>query len=219
MKISKIFDSDLRKSLYLSLFCFICFIWLGAQVLNEDLDEFDNKFIDGLPEVLPKNFIYLARFFYFLGNAEVSATVVLITLIICAWKRKWLEAKVVAISSLGVLLLIDLIIKPFFFRRRPLGRLVDVDGRSFPSGHATGNILLYFLLAYIISVQFPKLRIYLYLLATFLLLMMGISSVYLRVHWVTDILAGYCLGYILFTIALIFLKISDQKYIAPSARE
>ncbi len=43
--------------------------------------------------------------------------------------------------------------------------------------------------------------------------MMGISSVYLRVHWVTDILGGYCLGYILFTISLIFLKISDQKYI------
>jgi undecaprenyl-diphosphatase len=212
-KIKKIFDTDLKNSFYLALFCLICFTWLGYQVLRKELDQFDNYFIDLLPTILPKNFIYFAKLFYFLGNAEVSATVVFFTLVILAWKRKWLEAKIIAVSSLGVLLLMDLVMKPFFYRRRPLGRLVHVDGRSFPSGHATGNVLLYFLLVYIISVQFPKFRIYLYLFSTMLLLLMGISSIYLRVHWLTDILGGYCLGYILFTISLIFLKISDQKYI------
>jgi len=218
MKIKKIFDSDLKQSFFISLFCLICFLWLSQRVLSKSLEGFDEQFIDLLPKILPDNFLFFARIFYFLGNAEVSGTVVFLTLVILVWQKKWLEAKIIGISSLGVLILMDTVLKPFFFRRRPLGRLVDVDGRSFPSGHATGNILLYFLLVYIISVKFPKLRIYLYVLSILFLLMMGISSVYLRVHWLTDILGGYCVGFMLFTISLVFLKIFDEKYIVTEKK-
>jgi undecaprenyl-diphosphatase len=40
---------------------------------------------------------------------------------------------------------------------------------------------------------------------------MGISSAYLRVHWVSDILASYCLGYIMFSLAITLLKSSKKS--------
>ena len=217
-KVNKILQSDFwvntfgKTNLIISVFSLLFFSWLSYQVLTEKILDFDENFLDKLPQVLPDNFFYIARGFYFIGEAEVAVFVVIFSLIFLAWKRYWLEAQVVAISSLSVLILVDQILKPIFYRRRPLDRLIPVHGRSFPSGHASGNLLLYFLLIYIISVKFPKLRIPLYALATVIMLLIGLGSMYLRTHWLTDILGGYCLGYILFTISIAVLKISDPKY-------
>jgi undecaprenyl-diphosphatase len=161
---------------------------------------------------LPEQFFYVARGFYFVGEAEVAVFIVLLSLGILCWKRYWLEAQVVAASSLGVLLLIDKLLKPLFYRRRPPEKLVYVDGRSFPSGHATGNLLLYLLLAYILSARFPKYKFHFYSSAIALTLLIGLSSMYLRTHWLTDILGGYSLAFVLLTLAIGALKFSDPKY-------
>lgn len=209
-----LFSLNHRINLIITTVCIFCFAWFSWQVIQKNLNEFDEFFLEWLHEILPSWFIYIAKPIYFIGEAEVAVFLVLLSLGVLAWKRLWLEAQTVAVSSLSILLLIDKILKPLFHRRRPLERLLDnIHGRSFPSGHASGNLLLYFLLIYIISLRFPQYRNILYAIATIILILMGISSVYLRVHWVTDILAGYCLGYIFFTICIILLKISDKKYI------
>jgi undecaprenyl-diphosphatase len=186
---------------------------ISWQVISGNLQAFDEYLLQELDSVLPSWFIYIAKVFYFLGEAEVAVFIVLFSLGILVWKKCWAEAQVVAVSSLSVLLLIDQVLKPFFDRDRPLERLVEnIYGRSYPSGHASGNLLLYFLLAYILSFYFPKFKVYFYLIAIFFLVLMGICSAYLRVHWVSDILAAYCVGYILFVIFAGFLRILAKKY-------
>lgn len=201
-----------KINLLISGFSLSFFAWLSYEVVQENVNKFDENFLELLHKIFPEQFFYVARSFYLLGDAEVAALVVLISLGLLCWKRLWLEAQVVAVSSLGVLLLIDKILKPLFYRRRPLDRLVEVDGRSFPSGHATGNTLLYFLLAYIISTKFPKYRVHCYSTALILILLIGLSSMYLRTHWLTDILGGYSLAYVLVILCVAALKISDPKY-------
>lgn len=202
-----------KINLIISCACLGIFTWLSWQVVQENLTEWDESFLQVIHQILPSSFIYFAKGFYFIGEAEVAVFLVLLSLGILCWQRLWLEAQMVATSSLTVLLLVDKVLKPLFLRRRPLDRLVEnVHGRSFPSGHASGNLLLYFLLIYIISIRFPQHKVKLYAIAIIILLLMGLSSIYLRVHWVTDILAGYCLGYLLFALCLIFLRISDKKY-------
>lgn len=203
-----------KNNLIVSGFCLLFFLWLARLAFerNPQLNKFDENFLLQLKEFLPPQFIYFAKIFYWFGDAETSACVVLISLAILCWRRYWQEAQVVAIFSLGVLILIDQILKPFIYRLRPLDRLVHVDGRSFPSGHATGNFLLYFLLVYILSVRFPKYTIYFYAIAIITLIFMGIASMYLRVHWLTDILGGYSVGFILLTFAIGTLKITSKKY-------
>lgn len=219
MKLKYIFKSSTffevfdKVNLIISFFCLTFLSWLSWQLVQEKLNEFDESFLQLLHDQLPSSFIHVAKLFYFLGEAEVAVFIVLFSLGILCWRLLWLEAQVVAASSLTVLLLIDQVLKPLFARDRPLGRLAEnIHGRSFPSGHASGNLLLYFLLIYIISVRFPQQKIRLYVTASIMLLLMGLGSTYLRVHWLTDILAGYCVGYILFTLSVIFLKISDKKY-------
>lgn len=202
-----------KLNLVLSSISLTVFAWLSWLVINDRLQEFDENFLITIHEILPDSFIYFCKPIYFIGEAEVAVFLVLLSLIILGLKRLWLEAQVVAVSSLTVLILVDQILKPIFFRRRPLGRLLDnIHGRSFPSGHASGNLLLYFLLIYIIGARFPQHRVKLYAIATFILLFMGLSSTYLRVHWLTDIIAGYCLGYILFAICIVLLKIGKKEY-------
>lgn len=202
-----------KTNLIISLFCLIIFLTLSVLVINKNLTQFDENLLKQIHQILPSWFIYIAKAFYFLGEAEVAVFIVLISLGFYSWKKYWSEAQIIAASSVIVLLLVW-ILKPLFDRARPLERLVEnINGRSFPSGHASGNFVLYFLLAYIISVQFPQLKFPVYLTAIMIILLMGLGSVYLRVHWVTDILAGYCVGYILFTISVGFLRVSDTKYL------
>lgn len=201
-----------KNNLFISLFSLMFFFTLSVLLLTKNLTKFDENLLIQIHQILPSWFVYIAKAFYFLGEAEVAVFIVLFSLGFFAWKKHWSEAQTIATSSVIVLLLVW-VLKPLFDRARPLERLVEnINGRSFPSGHASGNILLYLLLAYIISIQFPKLKIPLYLTAIIIIFLMGLGSVYLRVHWVTDILGGYCIGYILFTISLGFLRISSQKY-------
>ena len=213
MKITTFVNFCGKVNLTISACCLLCFAWLTWQVIQEKLNDFDAAFLQSLHQIFPSFFLPLAKGVYFIGEAEVAVFLVILSLAILVWRRLWLEAQVVAVSSLGVLLLIDRVLKPLIYRRRPLGRLVEnVYGRSFPSGHATGNLLLYFLLVYIIGLRFPQHKVKLYAIATILLLLMGLSSTYLRVHWITDIIAGYLLGYVLFILSTVILRISDPKY-------
>lgn len=187
----------------------ITFIFITYLVVTEQITTINKNLLIAIQDILPNWFIHIAKISYFLGEAEVAVFFVLFSLGILIWKKCWEEAQVLALSSLSVLILIDEILKPFFDIRRPKERLIrGITGYSYPSGHVAGNLLLYFLLAYIASIYFPKYKIYFYSLATFLILLMGISSAYLRIHWVSDILASYCLGYILFSLAILLLNSS-----------
>ncbi|MGY6528454.1 MAG: phosphatase PAP2 family protein [Cyanobacterium sp.] len=169
----------------------------------------DLYFQNFLQDIFPSWFEYIARFFYFIGEAEVAVFVVLFSLIFLASKNLWIEAQVMAISCLSVLLLIDKVLKPLFAIPRPVEHMVDnVHGYSYPSGHGSGNLLLYLLIAYFISEHFPRLKGVLFVTASILMILMGIGSVYLRVHWMTDFLAAYCVGYILFSISVLLHKSS-----------
>lgn len=186
---------------------------LSYRIFNRNYPEFDNYFFLFLREKFSSDFTLFFKLIYYCSGMYITALIIAAILGILIWKRYWQEAKVLAFSTLGVLILVDEILKPFFARRRPEGpRLVEVSGsKSFPSGHATGNLVLYFYLSYVISTRYPRLTIYVYGLATIFLILIGLSSVYVKAHWLTDILAGYGFGYLWLTICLTFLKKSKKN--------
>ncbi len=187
-------------------------IALCWQIYTKNYPEFDDSFMLWIQQNISPDLSSSIKIFYLLGGTECAALVVLIGLGILVWKRYWKEATTLAFGSLGVLILVDEILKPLLGRRRPDMRLVEVSGsKSFPSGHATGNLFLYFYLSYLIATRFPKLTPYIYVIASIFLLMMGFSSIYVRAHWPTDIIAGYGIGYIWLTIALVCLKFSKKN--------
>ena len=73
---------------------------------------------------------------------------------------------------------------------------VEVYTASFPSGHATGAAATYLTLGALLArfQRARRLKVYLMSVAVLLTLMIGVSRLYLGVHWPTDVLAGWTLG-------------------------
>jgi undecaprenyl-diphosphatase len=104
-------------------------------------------------------------------------------------------------------------LKSYFERSRPdlINRLVEVEGYSYPSGHSLGSAAIYFTLAVICSqaLHGKVKRAFCVGLFLFLILCIGISRMYLGVHYFSDVTAGICVGIAwasLLTSALAFIK-------------
>lgn len=90
-------------------------------------------------------------------------------------------------------------IKQIFRRIRPDHlRLIEQGGYSFPSGHAMISICVYGYLLYLVmkKIKNKYLRLVLCLFLVILILSIGISRIYVGVHYPTDVIAGYLLAMI-----------------------
>ena len=107
-------------------------------------------------------------------------------------------AAILVFVSVGGGALLSTILKLVVARPRPdiVPHLVEVSSASFPSGHAMLSAVVYLSLGALLSrVEGPpRLKIYILSVAIALTLSIGLSRVYLGVHWPTDVLAGWCAG-------------------------
>ncbi|MTD38290.1 phosphatase PAP2 family protein [Erwinia sp. CPCC 100877] len=89
------------------------------------------------------------------------------------------------------------LLKLFFMRTRPsLDHLVTEYSYSFPSGHSAGSVLLYGTFIFLLPqfVKSAKLCLTLQILLGIGIFMIGISRIYVGVHYPSDVLGGFCLG-------------------------
>lgn len=141
---------------------------------------------------------------YRLSGVHFTAFLVLAALIFVVLKRWWRDLRLLVMSTGGILMLVDLVFKPLFDRARPPEKLLVVDGRSFPSGHAAGSVAFYGAMVMILASHHPRLRRPLLIGSCLWIALVWLSTLYARAHWPTDLLAGggvglawltLCLGY------------------------
>jgi len=132
----------------------------------------------------------------FLGNHQflIPANLLLIAFFIYLKKHKdALLVAVVALSSLGLMSLLKNLVQ----RYRPSSPLVDgITNFSFPSGHALMSVAFYGLLSFyaIKMITNPVIKVSILLLLFAIMLLIGFSRIYLRVHYTTDVIAGFSIG-------------------------
>jgi membrane-associated phospholipid phosphatase len=148
-----------------------------------------------VPETIIPLFIQLTE----MGDKKGIGVVALLAL---AWlllkKRNYVGAAVLALSiALGNE--ISKLLKDLFERPRPdLEHLVIVKSYSFPSGHAMVGMIVYFMIAYLLieGTKSKAGKITIAAITTILLLLIGASRIILHVHYPSDVLGGYALGYL-----------------------
>lgn len=206
-----------RNNLYLLLLLLLPFVQLCYQTFKQNYYSLDLDVLEFLSNQrnLLSDFIFTNV--YRISNTYVTGAIVLVALITLIRQRYWSEVKALVFATLGILLLVDKVLKPFFDRGRPpKPRLVsDLSPDSFPSGHAAGNLVFYFYISFIIAARYPQLTKYVYGVATCLILLIGFSSVYVKAHWTTDILGGYVFGYCWLLISLNLLKLLNHRQLKP----
>jgi undecaprenyl-diphosphatase len=154
------------------------------------------------------------------GVSLLGASYVVIPLAVLAggalaWARRWWELGVLVAGLIASFVLVDQI-KDWTERPRPPGGLVDADGYAFPSGHAA-YATFYTWLAVTVALRIvPGLtrRGLLIGAGVAVTVVVGLSRVYLDVHWLSDVSGGWALGASCFSaaavVALVSIHIRDN---------
>lgn len=108
---------------------------------------------------------------------------------------------------------LDAVLKYSFHRVRPspLHAMTNLYSGSFPSGHAMNAVAIYGIVALFLARDRPGTGRISAGIVTMIALAIGIARVYLRLHWATDVLAGYAVGLLLLLVALFFLERQDAS--------
>jgi membrane-associated phospholipid phosphatase len=174
------------------LICIICLFLLYNTV------PFDQEIFAAISPYITESRTRFMVAVSFLGNHIFLVPVNLLLLfyfIIRKNNRLALRIAVISLSSLSLMSFF----KNIFQRHRPEQPLVDgVTNFSFPSGHAFMSVAFYGLLIWLIAISIINKRIQQLVIAFLLLLILliGFSRIYLRMHYTSDVLAGFCMGYI-----------------------
>jgi len=143
----------------------------------------------------------LTAFFYLCTLMANTGTIVFLTtaaVVVLAFRRRFAEAILVfAVVAGGQAL--GTLAKTLVVRQRPSATqaLIPLPGSyAFPSGHALAAVLLYGVLAFLIAraVSTRRARVAVIAAAVVLVGLVGLSRVYLGVHWPTDVLAAWVFG-------------------------
>ena len=185
------------------------FISIANMIFKEKKQGFDQHAFNFLAKNISDANTDVMQVFTFLGTHTflIPANLALVAWFLFIKKHRWysISVPVVALSSL----LLMFFLKIIFHRDRPLSPLLQAaQGYSFPSGHATMSITFYGLIIFLVwqNIKNVLLKWILTILLILLIIFIGISRVYLRVHYASDVLAGFCIGLMWLFLSLWILK-------------
>ncbi len=179
------------------------FIFLLLAVLLKKTDIFDQIIYDKIRSIKLPYLNDIAILITKLGNIVPVTIVCIIYLILKPKEGKYVIACV--ITSL----MLNLLIKNLVARVRPDSIwLIKETGFSFPSGHAMASMSLYGMILYFINVNNIQYKKLITTLLSGLIILVGLSRVYVGVHFPSDILAGFSLS---FSIVLIYCYLYQKE--------
>ena len=161
----------------------------------------------------------LAKAFTSLGSTPVIALFALLAAALLTARRRWAELGVL-IAGVALIFVGVHEIKAAVDRPRPEGGLVGVSGSSFPSGHAAHSTFYVWLAVTIVMRLRPGMARGALVIGAGIALtaLVGLSRVYLDVHYLSDVSAGWALGIACFSLcAAVALTVTTLRHNGPGA--
>ncbi len=193
--LEKVKEYIIKNIKWIILFiCLIGFLALAEDVFNKEIMKGDIIGYNLVSTFLISDFATpIAKFITNFGGA-IFLIVLTITLIILI-KNKKIGLSI--FTNLAVITILNQILKRILQRPRPTEyRIVEETGYSFPSGHSMVSMAFYGYLIYLIYkyVKNKYLKWTLITLLSFLIVSIGISRIYLGVHYTSDVIGGFLIS-------------------------
>ena len=172
----------------------IFFGWLADEALEGDARAFDDATRAAVHQLASPSLTAIMRGFSFAGSTialSLATIFVVWRFAIRKWKR---EAILFALTMIGAGLL-NITLKLAFKRPRPVPffNLSPPESYSFPSGHSLTSAVFFGALAAILTARIKSRRVQaaIWIVSTAMFLLIGLSRIYLGVHYTTDVIAGF----------------------------
>ena len=179
---------------------------------DEEIGLFDSRLTETLSRELSASTLRLFATLTHLGDPiTLISLVVGVGVLLLVRKQTALAfGWVVACAGGGVL---NRVLKQIFERVRPVHDhgFAVAEGYSFPSGHTSGSVVVYGMLAYVCMRLLPsRWHLPAVLLATTFAFSTGWSRVFLQVHWASDVIAGFATGLAWLTVCVVAMEIARR---------
>ena len=187
--------------------CLIGFFALAEDVFHQEIMNGDIVGYDIVSKLFKFNASTpIAKFITNFGGAifVISLTTILFFLI----KDKKIGISIIA--NLGIVTILNQIIKFIMQRPRPTEfRIIEETGYSFPSGHSMVSLAFYGYLIYLIYkyINNKHLKRTLIILLSVLICIIGVSRIYLGVHYTSDVLGGFLIS---FAYLIIYIELVNK---------
>lgn len=173
----------------------IAFVAIAWAVIAGKTTAFDDVVRYAFYDVRSDGLTVIAKAITFLGNWQ---SIVILCLILLIAKPTRVKYGIPVSAGALFVTVLNRLIKIAVGRPRPdqLNHLIEESGFSFASGHAISSMFVFGMLIYLVRKNFRN-RAAANVLTVILLIPafgIGLSRVYLGVHYPTDVLAGWCLG-------------------------
>jgi membrane-associated phospholipid phosphatase len=180
-----------------SLLCFFIFYQLADNIVEqESIVHFDLALANSLHSMTTPTMTLFYMTLTLFGQQVIWGIVAVVALIFMLRRDGWRLAIWLTAFIGGQLL--NSMLKLLFIRERPFFEqpLLIAQDYSFPSGHAMMSTIIYGMIAYylVLKIQHPLLRILMVFAAVLLVAIIGISRMYLGVHYFSDVIAGFSAG-------------------------
>ena len=173
----------------------IAFVFLFIGVQNGSLAAFDERVFGIGSDFARTSFPFFRTITYFGGGIFLGIGCLIVIFLLWLKERNYLGMSLISLGVGGGQVL-NKLLKELIHRERPMNPLAEASGYSFPSGHAMMSFIFFTLAGYFLirGIKSPVNKWGAGLAIGILIVLIGFSRVVIRVHFPTDVLAGFLMG-------------------------
>jgi undecaprenyl-diphosphatase len=196
--------------LFLGIVCalaaVLAFTWYASEVTEGELLAFDSSVRGFVHSFSSPPLTAVTKAVSYMGKVRTLVILGTVVVAVMLYLRTFRSTAIFLITMAGEIML-EVSLKATYQRARPepFFELPPPESYSFPSGHALGSLCFYGILAWIVvrRIKEGRIRTAISVLAAIFILMIGLSRVYLGVHYPSDVLAGFVVG-LIWTSSVVF---------------
>ncbi len=192
------------------ILCLFLFLYIIKLINADSISTFDNYIYSYVKRLISPNVTTLFKIITEFGNYTVMIPIIIIFYIFNKDKsfNRYFTINLISVFAS------NFIVKSIIRRDRPIDiNLIIENGFSFPSGHSMVSFAFYgFIIYYLYHTDLKKpLKYSLIAILSLIIFLIGLSRIYLGVHYASDVLGGFLLAFIYLVIYIKFIYKREKK--------